>query len=87
MALAIDRRCFCPPDRFVPPSANSNSYLFSSFSTKSLPCAISIAFLMASLLGFLPFFVPRATLSSIVPLNITAFWEIYPILSYRLSSL
>ena len=44
IARAIARRCFCPPDTFVPPCAIAVSYLSSFASINSVACAIAAAF-------------------------------------------
>ena len=38
-ALAIQRRCFCPPDTFVPPCSIYVSYWLGNVSTKESACA------------------------------------------------
>ena len=70
IALAIDKRCFCPPDTLFPPCAISELYLFYFAIMNYSACAILASFIISSSLiyGF-PYFI----LLSIVPENNTPF--------------
>ena len=77
IALAIDKRCFCPPDTFVPPCAISDLYFSGFASINSVACAISAAsfICLSDILGF-PYFI----FDSIVPENSKPFCGTKPIL-------
>ena len=76
-ALAIDKRCFCPPDTLFPPCAIGELYLSSFFSMNSVAWAIDAAFFISSsdILS-----LPYLIFDSIVPENNTPFCGTNPIL-------
>ena len=76
-ALAIDKRCFCPPDTLFPPCAIGELYPSSFFSINSVAWAIDAAFFISSSdILSLPYFI----FDSIVPENSTPFCGTNPIL-------
>ena len=77
IALAIDKRCFRPPDTFAPPCAISDLYLSGFASINSVACAILAAsFICSSDISGLPYFM----FDSIVPENKSPFCGTNPIL-------
>ena len=80
IALAIARRCFCPPETLLPPCAIALSYLSSFASINSVACAISAAFLISSSVASS---FPKRRFEAIVPENNTPFCGTKPISSRR----
>ena len=79
-ALAMARRCFCPPETLLPPCAISLSYFFSFASINSVACAISAAFpICASDASSFP----KRRFDAIVPENRIPFCGTNPISSRR----
>ena len=78
IARAIARRCFCPPDTFVPPWEIAVSYLSSFASINSVACAIAAAF---SISASVAFSFPKRRFDAIVPENSTPFCGTKPISS------
>ena len=78
IALAIDKRCFCPPETFPPPWAISSLYFFSFESMNSVACAISAAsIIFSSDIFSSEYFI----FDSIVPENNIPFCGTNPIIS------
>ena len=75
MALAIDKRCFCPPDTFTPPCPNSVSYPSENDFTNSSACAACAASCTSSLEASSS---PHSKFSKIVPEKRTFFCNTIP---------
>ena len=77
-ALAIDKRCFCPPETLLPPCAIGSLYFLSLSSINSIACAISAAsFICSSDIVSSAYFM----LDSMVPENKIPFCGTKPIIS------